>query len=161
MKMTLHLFKYECSGCGRVYRAPVILQSAYGEFLLRSGGRGTEAYLDAKQDPIYREVSDSVKHHPLAAQLRAIKQGELVQKVFGITCDPDTDGSDFQTWRKPKCPYCGVDKPSRWEATEPPELIEMDLPPITHNQWVKRGASERGALLEWALRQELEPQGEQ
>jgi len=56
----------------------------YGEFLLRSTGRGAEAYLDTFADGVFDEVSDLLDGVPRVSALDANDRGSLVQAVFGV-----------------------------------------------------------------------------
>lgn len=150
MKVKLHLFKYRCKRCRSVFKAPTIMSSAYGEFLLRSEGKRTEAYLNAVADPVYREVDALIKAHPKVAKMRSSEAADVLQKIFGVACDPDLDDTEFQIDRLPRCSACGGE-PDYWEATEPPEIVEKELAPVTHERWSRMNAQERALAVDRAV----------
>jgi hypothetical protein len=150
----LHLFKYRCKHCHSTFKAPTILSSAYGEFLLRSEGRRTEAYLNAITDPVYREVDALVKAHSKVARMRSSEAADVLQKIFGVACDPDSDGTEFRIDRLPRCSSCGGE-PDYWEATESPEIVENELRPVTHERWNRMSAQEKGLVVDRAVTNRL------
>lgn len=150
MKVKLHLFKYRCKRCRSTFKAPTIMSSAYGEFLLRSEGRRTEAYLNAITDPTYQEVDALVKAHSKVAGMRSSEAADVLRKIFGVACDPDSDDTEFQIGRRPRCPSCGGE-PDYWEATEPPEIVEKELAPVTHERWSRMNAQEKELAVDRAV----------
>ncbi len=156
MKIRLHILKYTCGNCSRIYDVPSVLQNVYGEFLLRSA-QGREAYVFATDDDVFKYVSNFFRQYTITAKMHSLQRAKHVQAAFSITCDPDMDGSLFKIDRVPQCPYCGTAKPLYWEATEPPEFIEKDINLVTHKKWAHLTPFEKAALLEKAF---IENRGE-
>ena len=133
---------YWCSGCpGR--HPTIALTEDYGVLLLRSSGAGTPAYVDTFADPVFDEVHEFVSRH--LAGRREDRPGELVQRLFGVTVDPDNDGSPFVIGGWPTCPGCGAH--TWWQISEPPEFLEVDLPHVKHASWEALSEVERRARL--------------
>lgn len=151
MKVVLTLFKYSCE-CASSYKAPVLSPVAYSEFLLRSRGRGAEAYLDAERDAVFREVGDLAKANPALSGLKATMLAEIQRKIFGVSCDADVDGSEFEIGLPARCPFCGALSPVYWEATEPPEFIEKELRPVTHSEWNSLSETQKFVVVDQAIR---------
>ena len=147
--MRLHLFEYTCARCARSFKAPELV-GGYGDLLLRSTGLGTESVVFALSDEAFGEVGrllDVVG----GAEIGSYRQGELVQEIFGITCDPDIDGSRFVVGGKPRCPTCGSHLMQGWRATEPPEIVDIDIPHVSHEKWMKKSLAERIELVRLAF----------
>ncbi len=148
--MKLHLFKYTCGNCGVQFKAPEMSPTSYGEFLLRSE-MGKEAYLNAISDPVYQEVDNLLKHLPELQNKSAVELAEILREVFGVACDPDEHGSLFSIGADPVCPSCNKRKISYWEATEPSEFVDKELPSISHNDWISLSDLEKIDLIKNAL----------
>lgn len=144
--MRLHIFKFTCGNCGCEFKSPKMSFDTYGEFLLRSKG-GELAYLNAISDPVYQEVDDLLNQLPELQGKSALMLSEFLRKVFGVACDSDTQGNSFSIGGDPVCPSCGDRNISYWEATEPPEYLEQEWPPVTHVKWSSLSDSEKLNLL--------------
>lgn len=152
MMRKLMLFEYRCASCGHAHRAPALPPGSYGEFLLRSEGNGTEALLNALSDPVYDEVDGIIQRHPKLRGLTRNQQAQVLRLVFGVSCDLDEDGSLFRIGLNPRCPICGNRDITFWQATEPPIVIEKDLPLVTHENWQKLGPTQKKQLVNSELR---------
>lgn len=146
MELTLQLINRTCRSCAHSYKAPEMLESTYGEFLLR-GKSGALSYVNAMQDSTFSEVSEASKNSLELRGKQVRDQSRIVHLMFGLTCDPDVDGAHPQIEKRPLCPHCGCDNSDGWVATEPPELIRLDVPPVSHEKWNRLGVSERRALM--------------
>jgi len=144
--MKFHLFKYTCKNCGCQFKAPEIGFDAYGEFLLRSSS-GETVYINAMSDSTYQEVDQLMKKLPVNQGVSAVKLAEILRKIFGIACDIDSKGQLFSINTKPKCPSCGSNEMSYWEATEPPEYVDKEFPNVTHDKWQSMTDNEKLKLL--------------
>ena len=144
--MRLHIFKFTCGNCGCDFKSPKMSFDTYGEFLLRNN-EGDLAYLDGISDPVYQEVEDLLKQLPALQNKSAVVLAEFLRKVFGVACDPDAKGNLFSIGGDPVCPSCGERNASYWEATEPPEYLEIELPAVTHKKWFRLSEPEKLSLL--------------
>jgi hypothetical protein len=136
-----------CSDCPEP-RESEALAGDDGLLPLRSERAGTLAFVDTFRDPVFAEVEDFVDRNRPSG-MGAGASGHVVQKLFGLTVDPDTDGSPFVVGGKPTCQGCG--SLTRWEITEPPEFVNVDVPHVSHQLWDRMDRSEREALLASAL----------
>jgi hypothetical protein len=148
--MRFHLFKYTCKQCEEIYKAPEVSFDSYGEFLMRSPS-GEVTYLNAMSDATYREVDDLLKRLHGLQGLSSVKLASIQRKVFGVACDTDSHGDRYSIEIKPICKTCGSENPSYWEATEPPEFIDSDIPEVSHNDWLQLDESEKLKLLDKAV----------
>jgi hypothetical protein len=150
MKVKLHIFRYRCGTCGYTYEAAQMPHNVYGEFLLRSRGLRSEAYVNAMDDLVFAEVSRFVNGSAVLQGMRDVQRAAVTRKVFGQACDPDVDGSAFEIGLAPRCPSTG-DEPDYWEATEPPILVERDVPLVTHRGWNALSESQKQTRLSSAI----------
>lgn len=148
--MKFHLFKYTCKKCGAIYKAPELSFDSYGEFLMRSVA-GETVYLNAISDPVYDEV-DKLLHELLnEKKFNSFQYANLLQTIFGVACDKDSKGNRYDIKNKPKCNNCRFQEPSYWEATEPPEFIELNIPEVEHNKWSELTKAEKLDILKKAI----------
>jgi DNA-directed RNA polymerase subunit M/transcription elongation factor TFIIS len=145
--MTFHLFKYICKRCGSVYKAPEVSADSYGEFLMRSP-TGETVHLDAMSDPVFAEVDALLKRLPCMQRKSPVQLAKIQRNVFGVACDPDSQGNRYSIEAKPICQTCGNKEPSYWEATEPPEFVDIDVPEVAHNGWGQLDELEKIEVLE-------------
>lgn len=148
--MKFHLFKYTCQACGAIYKAPEISSDSYGEFLMRSS-TGEVVHLNAMSDPAYAEVDELLKRLPDLQGKSPVQLAKIQRKIFGAACDTDSQGDRYSIEAKPICQSCGNPNPSYWEATEPPEFVELDMPEVTHNDWFRLDEAKKIKVLESCL----------
>lgn len=148
--MKFLLFKYTCKQCGTTYKAPELGPDSYGEFLMRSRS-GETVYLNAIADPIYTEVDGLLKKISSVAGLSSVERANIQRKVFGEACDTDSHGNRYSIAIRPKCESCGCCVPSYWEATEPPEYVDLEFSSVTHKEWFSLSEHEKVRRLENAI----------
>jgi hypothetical protein len=152
--MKMQMVKFNCLKCGCQFKAPELGFDSYGEFLLRSAGSASEAYLDAMQDSTYQEVNGLLKSHARLRELKPNALAAVLRKSYGlIACDLDQTGNAFQIGMFPKCPSCGSQEMASWEATDPPEFVEKEISPVTHVAWSSLSDAEKAAKVDLALTQ--------
>jgi len=154
--MKLQLFEYRCLKCGCEFESPELVPSTYGFFLARSAASDSRAILNALDDPVYREVEVMLDIMGVTDGLDVIQKADLLQAVFGKTCDPASDGSEYAIAAKPQCPRCHCRRPLSWQASDPPRFSEETLPEITHRQWAGIGVVEKRARIAEGVRQCLD-----
>ncbi|MGE8412113.1 MAG: hypothetical protein ACN6QY_07075 [Pseudomonas sp.] len=148
--MKFYLYTYVCADCGHRFKAPEVMPSSYGEFLMRSIS-GETVFLDGPHDAIYSEV-DALLEQLLQGQgVSAVRRADLLRKVFGVACDPDSQGQPFSLLIKPRCGQCASVNMDYWEGTEPPEYVDCDFPPVQHEQWRQLSQGQKLDLLRQAL----------
>lgn len=157
--MNLHLFEYACKPENRRFTAPQIV-GGYGVFLLRSEAEGREAYVEALADDTFGEVGRLVDVSPRASGLSEWRRAELTQAVFSVASDPAADGTPYVLSRNPRCPFCGSHDVEFVQATEPPQFVEAELPPVTHRRWSTLPTDERRRLVDTALKDVLKGDSE-
>ena len=148
--MKLHLFEYTCQPCHTHFKAPEVMPDSYGEFLMRSES-GDTVFLNALEDPVYQEVDDILACLLSGQSVSAVKRASLLRKVFGVACDTDVQGYRYGINTSPLCPHCGSIHMEGWEATEPPEFVDLDLPQVSHCKWIALNPAEKALCLKQAL----------
>jgi hypothetical protein len=134
--MKLELIEYTCASCEFTFEAPGLSESAYGELLLRSA-RGRMAYLNAIRDPTYKEVDGLLAQLPGTSALSPIDRANILRRVYGpVACDRDDDGAPFEIGAFPVCPSCRSNAISSWRFKSPPAFVDIEVPPVTHVEWV-------------------------
>lgn len=147
--MNLHLFEFTCASCSTTFR-DVGMSAVSGRLMLRGEGTGEAIAVDTQNDPVFREVQALVASAaPDGVTPRRV--GELVQVAFSVACDPDHVGLPYSTEAPPRCPGCGSNSMSDWEATEPPEIVEDRLREATHDSWCSLSQGDRVALIREAI----------
>lgn len=147
--MKLMLFRYWCDSCNKWFEAPNI-GNVYGHFVLHSIS-GEIRYLDAISDCVFEEVSELIKKDSRVYSVDEFKQAEILHEIFGIACDPDTCGNEFRMGVNRTCPYCKRDTIDSWEAVDPTTYVNLDILPITHNQWNQLNWQEKNDIIRKAI----------
>lgn len=148
MKYLLYIFS--CGNCEQEYKAPAMTPHSYGEFLLRSPS-GDIAYMNAMEDDTYSEVSALLNKLPSLRDMGEARTARVLQSIFGVACDLDSQGKQFSMIAKPNCPYCDHKRASSWRPTKPAEFVEESFPHITHYNWKQLKESEKLRLLSSAV----------
>lgn len=131
--MKLVLYNYICPSSNYDFKAPQVLPYAYGEFLLRKKNGPMIRYLNALEDKSYDEVDRIIKDNFPGENFDST---EPLQLAFGpAACDVDSDGVAFEMNLLPFCDNCAGFHPSSWQMTDPPEFIDVDIPPVEHTLW--------------------------
>lgn len=134
--MKLQMFTYTCEPSGHVFHAPEVPFTSYGEFLLRNATGTSWTYLNGLSDPTYSEVSSLLKSLPETEHLTANQRADLLQRLYGeVACDPDVNGQPFLIGQHPRCPICSSTTMRSWDETIPVELVDVDVPSVSHNKW--------------------------
>jgi len=144
-------FIYRCAKCQHSFKASGISGFLYGLFIMRSPETGEEVLLDAIEDPVYNEVSDILEIEFSTSEIDNFDSASVLQEIFGIACDPDSKENLFKIGGIPKCPQCGSDEVAFWEAPEPPEMVEKQIPSVTHNKWNALDHNQKVNLIREAL----------
>ena len=148
--MKLHLFEYTCQACDIGFKAPELMPGSYGEFLMRSAS-GDTVFLNALEDPVYREVDDLLAYLLNGQSVSAVKRASLLRTVFGIACDSDAQGYRYGINTSPLCPHCGSLDMEGWKGTELPEFVDIDLPLVSHFEWTQLSPTEKALCVKQAL----------
>lgn len=133
--MKLELVTYTCGDCAFSFDAASLGETAYGEFLLWSKNAEI-AYLNAFTDGTYKSVDRLLLAIPEIAGLNPLLRSEILQEIYGrLACDFDSKGDFFQISGLPPCPACGSQNITSWRFKNPPEVVEIDIPPVSHKRW--------------------------
>lgn len=150
--MKTELVTYACASCANVFDASSLGEGAYGEFLLWSKS-GQVAYLNAFEDSTYKEVSNFLERNPKTHGLQPLEKAKILRHIYGgVACDPDENGLPFEIDALPPCQKCGFQKMLSWTFKNPPEIVEVPIPSVTHIRWNSLIASEKKDLVETACR---------
>jgi hypothetical protein len=154
--MRLPLAAYRCVANGHSFRAPALLEG-YGTHLLRSRTKDSVAIAETITDPAFSDLRTMLEEFPEFTQLSRMKQVEVLQSLFGLTCDPDAGGTRFMIDAEPCCPYCGDCNVVFVESIEPPEFAEVDIPNVTHDHWYSMSTASRKEIIQVGLTKHLRP----
>lgn len=149
--MKLQIIKFKCGSCGEWFESPEIDEFAYGEFLMRSGS-GEIRYLNANLDEVFKEVDSILETDSRFASLDKFQKADVLHSIFGIACDRDCDNEYFQIGAKPPCPRCAKQMISEWVGTNPLRYVDIDLIPISHDEWINLDGAEKRFRLSEAFR---------
>ncbi|WP_036293555.1 hypothetical protein [Methylosinus sp. PW1] len=145
--MKLIVMIYTCDDCGHAFETPDVDPGSYGEFVLRTS-TGHAAFLDALHDPTYEEADRMLAANPAISGYSAMKRADLLQAIFGeACCDRAEDGSVFSMTQHPICPRCKSAKIRSWDVKEPVEIVDVDMPTVSHRTWLGMNDKEREARL--------------
>jgi hypothetical protein len=132
--MKLGIATFTCGTCGKVFEAPEF-GPAYGYFLLRSSNNFM-AFLDAINDQAFEEVDSLIKTNRHTRRLSEDDRSDVLHSIYGeLACDPDPKGAAFVIGMQPTCPTCGAQEIAAWDFKEPPESVDIEVPPVTHKRW--------------------------
>jgi hypothetical protein len=148
--LKLIMYEYICKRCNISYKTPGLSLNSYGEFLMRSIG-GSFVYLDAISDPVFAELEELIREVCTSKKLNESQYSDLIQSLFGLTCDLDPEDNEYSIMNRPICPNCGFNEPSCWDEVYPYEFVDMNVPVVTHNHWEKLTKLEKLNLLRKAI----------
>lgn len=150
--MKFYLYTYVCAECGNRFNAPEVLPGSYGQFLMRSPS-GETVFLDGLNDEVYSEVDQLLEQLLQGQNVSAVRRADLLRWVFGVACDPDSQGQPFGLLTKPRCGQCASVKMDQWQATDPAQYVECDFAPVQHSQWLRLSQAQKLQRLAAALAQ--------
>jgi predicted Zn-ribbon and HTH transcriptional regulator len=150
MNIQLQVYKYTCAKCNHAFNALELPGDSYGYFLVRNQS-GDIALLPAIEMCDYKQVSEILSAHPKLKSLDRFKRAELLQDIFGDTCDLSPDRTPYKINLPPKCPSCGSNSMANWESIDPPEFMIQDIPVVTNLNWSEMNDNEKRQALDAAL----------
>ena len=133
--MRLPLGEFQCGECQTKFKAPLISDFAYGEYLLWSDTGGV-AYLNAGDDPTFAEVRQLFRGCTRNEAPNHAAAGARLHDFFArVACDPDEEGGLFRIGGKPRCPNCQSNHMASWSLGEAAEMAEVETVELTHRIW--------------------------
>lgn len=120
--------------CSAGHRFRTIGSDGYGEFVMRSEGLGTPAWLDALSDPVFEEVEVLLQEIPEYAALDETARADRHNYVFSTSVDRDSDGSVFLIGGRPRCPICSSREMSAWEFIQG-GMDDDGVQMVGHSMW--------------------------
>ena len=140
-----------CANCAQHFVQPELAENSYGEFLLRTPS-GEWAYLDAMADASYKEVDSLLSSNSRTAHLSDAERCVCLMHIYGkVACDPASDGTVFVLAAFPPCPNCGSQEMASWEYLNPAQVVDEEVPNVTHTRWATLSAAQKAVLVEAAL----------
>ena len=119
----------------------------YGKFrpglFLFDNNSGDIVYLYAINDVAFKEISNILKNNNKTKNLSDMNRATILHKIFGLTCDVASDNTEFKITGKPVCPKCNSNKMYSWEPIYPIEIVEVDIPDVSHKHWNKLSDPEK------------------
>lgn len=148
--MRLLNYIYCCGQCQSEFRVPQIPDTSYGEFILRTE-RGEVSYLSAIDSDDFSEVSGMIATFLKGKGISELGRAQVLHQIFGIACDLSPGGYVYKIGEHPLCPECGNNNMHSWKPTDPPEIVELDLPSVTHDEWNSLAIFEKRSRVEKAV----------
>lgn len=151
--MELVNYFYECKNCGTGFKSPELGGNRYGDFLMRNEA-GKIVYLNSFDTPVFDEFS-KIFHQNIQIinrDISDIEKADIFQEIFSVACDLASDNTPYKIARDPACPSCGKINIDHWREINPPEFIEIDIKPVTHNTWNKLSQAEKESLVDQAIK---------
>jgi len=125
---------------------------SYGERLILINDGTEYAFVNLFEDEVFDEFKNLVISIIMEYNIEftKVKLAEVVNNIFGISCD-DIDGKKIDTSHKEeKCIQCGS-KEFEGNLIEPQELVDIDVPIVTHELWKKMSNAEKRENIEKEL----------
>lgn len=137
MELSLLKERCRCETCKTEFIALILGTETgygiyYGEYVLY-GKNGEMVYWNCLRDPVFEEVSHMVDDIVSQMTGTKIEHSTHFPSVFGICCDPASDGSVFRL--TPYCSACGSKKVTIDAPVHPIKYLIVDVPSVTHNVW--------------------------
>jgi hypothetical protein len=149
MRIRLEVFENQCGKCGNLFRTLHQSPHDYGIAVFVSA-RGRVAVADADADPVWQEAAKLLG----AATDRPRNDHETARcfpHLFNRTID-EIDGECLYMWGRVPCPQCGSFERAATGPIDPPEFVDVEAEPITHDWWAKLTAEEKQQQVDEAMK---------
>lgn len=143
--MKLFNWRFTCSN-QHSFVLPRTDEMSYGSLVLYNTANELR-FVDTFKDPVFEEIMLLVEKHPRLSKLDEDAQADLVQQVFGLSCDEAPSGGPFLI-TLPHCPQCNTHQMINWGQVYPVEPVEIDVLPATHERWGKMSKAEKMGMIE-------------
>ncbi|WP_406544212.1 hypothetical protein [Pseudobutyrivibrio sp.] len=145
MRKSLRREIVKCAICETRNEFLYLNDCTYGERLALFNGGKKYAYINMLEDEAYTEFVDLTKNVIESEKLVNTDLYNIVDSIFNRACD-EIDGTQVIFNGKRKCDLCGEHSFEKVLA-EPESIIEVDLPEITHEKWMKYSNEEKEAKI--------------
>lgn len=143
MNVTVRKEVVYCKKCKNKVEFLYISDFSYGERLALYNDGKKYAYINLLKDEVYNQVVEEIETilQKYKKDITKEKEQEIVNMTFKIACDNINGGGvDFIGNRK--CEYCESEEVEDL-LVEPEQIVNVDIPEITHNNWKTLSEEER------------------
>lgn len=125
-----------CSKCGNKKELNYLSDFAYGEQLILIKGGTEYAYVNLLEDEVYKEVNTLLSQILQENNILFSKSqfADCISNIFGITFDKIDNEEIDTSIEDEKCSICGSEE-FEPNLIEPEQIIEIEVPVITHILW--------------------------
>lgn len=142
MNVTVRKEVVSCKKCEQKVEFLYLSDFAYGERILLYDNGKKYAYINLLKDETYSHITEEIDN--ILKEKESVilaRSQDMVNTIFTITCDT-IDGSKVDFSDKRKCENCGCEEFGDL-LVEPEEIIDINIPEITHFCWNKLSVEER------------------
>lgn len=142
-----------CSNCRYPREFFYLSDFSYGEKLLLINDGTEYVFVNLFEDEVFDEFNDIVNtvFKESSIEITKVKLVEVINNIFGISCD-SIDGKEIDTSLKDeKCIKCGS-KEFESNLIEPEQLIDIEAPIVTHDLWKNLSSKEKRENIERELK---------
>lgn len=141
-----------CSKCKSPKAFFYLSDFAYGEKLFLTNDGTDYVFVNLFEDEVFDEFNDIVN---MVFKERNIvfskgKFAEVVNNIFGISCDSIAGKQIDTSLKDEQCSQCGS-KEFQSNLIEPEQFIDIEVPIVTHNLWNNMNKKEKKYSIEMEL----------
>lgn len=135
MNVTVRKEVVSCKKCKHKVEFLYISDFSYGERLVLYNNGKKYAYINLLKDEAYNQINEGVETilQEYKKSMTKEKEQEIVNMTFKIACD-NINGSEVDFIGNRKCDYCESEEVEDL-LVEPEQIVNVDIPEITHNNW--------------------------
>mgnify|MGYP007084813387 CR=1 FL=1 len=143
MNVTVRKEVVRCKKCGNKVVFLYISDFSYGERLALYNNGKKYAYISLLKDKTYNQFVRQIETILQKYKKNILKdrKQDIVDKTFNIACD-DIEESNVEFKGKRKCENCGSEEFEDL-LVEPEQIVNVDIPQITHKNWDLLSEDER------------------
>lgn len=109
-------------------------EGAYGEFLFRKESNEVK-YLNAIESAEFKNFGKVIDTLLQDSKISDLGRAKILHETFGIACDKSSNGEEYKITNSPVCRFCQSKKVYSWEPAFPPEVVDVEIAPVTHFHW--------------------------
>lgn len=143
MNITVRKEVITCRKCKHKVEFLYISDFSYGERLALYDNGKKYAYINLLKDEIYNQFVEEIEIilQEKKENIGKEKEQEIVDMTFKIACDK-INGSEVDFICNRKCEHCESEEVEDL-LVEPEQIVCIDMPEITHNNWNTLSGEER------------------